>query len=148
MSRRMEDAEKLAKPAALTVSVYSPTGRLEKWNAPSPEDFAVRVSPVPGFVTLISALATKAADGSEMRPSSVPVGSCAFAMTHKDANSKRILIGVLSVMKIYGCSVMLDRSALTGNNRNQLVAVVNWKRTEATARTQRDSLTGFFPSVH
>jgi hypothetical protein len=23
--------------------------------------------------------------------------------------------------------VMLDRSALTGNNRNQLVAVVNWK---------------------
>src|SRR5580704_15974726 len=99
MSRRMEDAEKLAKPAAFTVSVYAPTGRLEKWNAPSPEDLTLRVSPVWGLVTLTSAPVTKEEDGSVIRPSRVPVGSCAFAVAHSDANSKRIAVRVLSVMK-------------------------------------------------
>src|ERR1700722_12398323 len=113
MSRRIEDAEKRAKPAAFTVSVYSPTGRLEKWKGASPEDFTVRVSPVWGLVTLTSAPPTKAEDGSVIRPSSVPVGSCALAIGHteannkRDAKSRRIFIGVLSVMKMYECSVML-----------------------------------------
>src|ERR1700722_679380 len=101
MSSRMEDAENGAKPAAFTVSVYSPTGRLENWNAPPPEDLTLRVSPVWGLVTLTSAPVTKEEDGSVIRPSRVPVGSCALSVKHRDAKSRRIVLGFLLVMKMY-----------------------------------------------
>ena len=88
MSMRMEDAENAAKPVAFTVSEYSPTGRLEKWNAPSREDLTVRVSPFWGLVALTSAPETKAEEGSVICPSSVPTDPARSQVEHANTRSK------------------------------------------------------------
>src|ERR1700691_5341086 len=80
---RIEEAENAANPWALTLSEYSPTGRLEKRNVPCREVVTDWRNPVCAFCTLTWAPLTAASDGSVACPSRMPTGSWAHTTPHR-----------------------------------------------------------------